>query len=48
VTILLSVVAPDYIGILFTSSTGHLILFAGACVMGTGIFVMRQMIDFDI
>lgn len=45
---LLTLVAPKYIGILFTTGPGHLVLFAGACVMGTGILVMRQMINFDI
>lgn len=45
---LLSVVAPDYVGILFTSDGGRLTLFLGVCIMGTGIFVMRQMINFDI
>ena len=45
---MLSLVAPEYIGILFTSQPGHIILFFGACIMATGIFVMRRMIDFDI
>ncbi len=48
VGLLLSLVAPDYIGVLFRTETGHLILFVGACIMGTGIVVMRQMIRFDI
>ena len=45
---LLSVVAPDYVGILVTSDSGRFVLFLGACIMGTGVFVMRQMIHFDI
>jgi len=39
---------PDYIMDLFITSTGHMILFMGACLMATGITVMRKMISFDI
>lgn len=39
---------PDYIMELFTTETGHFILFLGACLMGTGITVMRKMINFDM
>ena len=45
---ILTLVAPEYVGILFTTESGHKILFVGACIMGTGIFVMRQMINFEI
>jgi tight adherence protein B len=45
---LLAVIAPNYIGVLFTSHGGHIILGIGLSVMGVGIFVMRQMINFDI
>lgn len=45
---LLSVIAPDYISTLFFTDTGHLLLGIGACIMGFGVFVMRQMINFDI
>lgn len=48
VALLLSVVAPDYIGLLFTTSTGHLMVGIGISVMGAGILVMRQMINFDM
>ncbi len=48
VGLILSVVAPDYIGVLFRSDVGHLLLFLGVCIMGTGVLVMRQMIQFDI
>jgi tight adherence protein B len=48
VGLLLSLIAPDYIAILFNSQGGHVILFAGLCIMATGIIVMRQMINFDI
>ncbi len=39
---------PAYIIELFITSTGHMILFMGACLMSTGIMVMRKMISFDI
>jgi tight adherence protein B len=48
VGVLLAVVAPQYIGVLLTEPVGHLILVGGAGIMGIGIFVMRQMINFDI
>ena len=39
---------PDYIMELFRTSTGHFILGVGACLMATGIAVMRKMINFDM
>jgi tight adherence protein B len=37
---------PDYIMILFTDPTGHLILLGAAVMMSTGIMVMRNMVNF--
>ena len=48
VAALLAVVSPSYISVLFTTNPGHLILFAGVTLMGIGVMVMRQMINFDI
>jgi tight adherence protein B len=39
--------SPVYIGLLFTTFTGNLVLAACALWMMIGIFVMRQMINFD-
>ncbi|WP_062207296.1 type II secretion system F family protein [Aureimonas sp. AU12] len=39
--------SPDYISVLFTTSTGHIVLAASAFWMGLGIMVMRNMINFD-
>lgn len=39
---------PEYIMELFTTETGHFILFCGAVLMGTGITVMKKMINFDM
>lgn len=41
-------ISPDYIGLLFKTSTGHIVLAAGALLMFTGVMVMRNMINFDI
>ncbi len=45
---LLSVVSPEYIALLFTTTTGYLLIGLGLGVMSLGIFVMRQMINFEI
>ncbi len=47
VTGLVYLTSPEYIMLLFTSSTGHLVLAASAVWMGVGIFTMRKMISFD-
>lgn len=38
---------PDYIRVLFTETSGNLILIASAIWMALGVFVMKQMINFD-
>lgn len=38
---------PDYIMLLFTTSTGNLILLGALIWMGCGIMIMKQMINFD-
>jgi tight adherence protein B len=43
---LLSVVNPRYLSIMFTDPRGHLLLAAGAVIMGMGTMVMRKMINF--
>jgi tight adherence protein B len=45
---LLSLVAPKYVGVLFTTDTGHFLIAGGLVWMGLGILVMRQMIHFDM
>jgi tight adherence protein B len=39
---------PAYIMELFIKPTGHMILAMAACLMATGITVIRKMINFDI
>ena len=45
---LLYAVAPDYIGLLFTTQTGNMMLAGGGFWMSCGIFVMYTMIDIEI
>ncbi len=47
VMLLIYLTTPDYITILFTHETGHLILLGSAIWMGIGIMVMKSMINFD-
>lgn len=39
---------PDYLSVLFTTSSGKMIIYGGLLWMLIGIFIMRQMINFDI
>lgn len=48
VTILVYFSSPDYIMLLFTTDTGFLILGVSAVWMAIGVFVMRQMINFEV
>lgn len=47
VAILVYLTTPDYIMILFTDPTGHIILVCSGLWMAMGIFVMKKMISFD-
>ena len=40
--------SPAYISLLFTTSTGHMVLAGCVFWMGTGIFIMKKMINFDM
>ena len=48
VATLVYVMAPDYMGLLWTTTTGRMMLGVGAFWMSTGVFVMKKMINFDI
>lgn len=48
VMILVHFSSPEYIGLLFSTDTGLLILGVSAIWMSIGVFVMRQMINFDV
>jgi tight adherence protein B len=45
---MLALVAPQYIGVLFTSDAGNLLLAVGLLTEAAGVLVMRNMINFDI
>ena len=47
VTLLVYLSSPDYIMLLFTTSTGHMLLGIGLTWMSIGIMVMKKMINFD-
>jgi tight adherence protein B len=47
VIILVYFTTPEYIMTLFTTEIGNLILLIAAGLMGCGIYIMRQMINFD-
>lgn len=47
VMILVFLTTPDYIALLWTNSMGQLMLVACAVWMSIGVFVMKQMINFD-
>jgi tight adherence protein B len=47
VMILVYLTSPQYIELLWTTSTGRMMLFASACWMMIGVFVMKKMINFD-
>jgi len=40
--------SPEYIGLLFHTTLGNIILAAGAFWMSIGVFAMYQMISFEI
>jgi tight adherence protein B len=44
----LSFLATDYVALLFTTSTGRFMLAISVVIMGTGVMVMRKMINFDM
>ena len=47
VAIFVYLTSPDYMSLLFVTSTGHMVLAGCALWMGAGIFVMKKMINFQ-
>ena len=45
---LLYIIRPDYIGTLFDDPLGHALLVGGAVMMSLGVFIMKQMITFEV
>jgi tight adherence protein B len=48
VTAIMYLMNPDYIGLLFTETTGNIMLFSGLATMSVGVFVMSKMTSFNI
>lgn len=48
VTLLIYLSSPQYILLLFTSSTGHMLLGISAVLMTVGILIMKKMINFNM
>jgi len=44
----LMVVNPDYVGLLFSTTVGRILLIAGSTLMGLGIFVMSRIVKIDV
>ena len=40
--------SPSYISLLFTTTTGHMVLAGCAVWMSSGVFIMKKMINFDM
>ncbi|WP_420960385.1 type II secretion system F family protein [Brucella sp. IR073] len=48
VTVLIYLTSPQYIMLLFTDGTGHMLLAISGVLMLAGILIMRKMINFDM
>ena len=48
VTLLVYLSSPKYMMILFTDPRGHMIMIAGGFWMSIGLFVMKNMVSFDV
>ena len=48
VCVLVYLTTPAYMTLLFVDKTGHMMLMVAAGLMGTGVLVMRKMINFNI
>ena len=45
---MLALTSPDYIMLLFTDDLGNVLLIGGLCWMAIGVFIMKQMVNFEI
>lgn len=45
---MLALTSPDYIMLLFTDDLGNVLLMGGLCWMAIGVFIMKQMVNFEI
>lgn len=47
IVVIVNIITPDYMNVLFTTSTGHILLGISVFWMSLGVLVMRKMINFD-
>jgi tight adherence protein B len=48
ISVMIYLINPEYISLLWTDHTGKKILYGGLAWMGLGVFIMKQMIAFEI
>lgn len=48
ISLMIYLINPEYISLLWTDHTGKKILYGGLAWMGLGVFIMKQMISFEI
>lgn len=48
IALYIAIVNPEYIGLLFTTTAGRIMLMAGGVLMVLGIFVMSRMVKIDV
>ena len=48
ISLMIYFIDPEYISLLWTDHTGKKILYGGLAWMGIGVFIMKQMISFEI
>jgi tight adherence protein B len=48
ISLMIYLINPEYISLLWTDHTGKKILYGGLAWMGIGVFIMKQMISFEI
>ena len=46
--LVLYLISPEYIIPLFTDSRGQIMIAGGICWMSCGVFIMKQMINFEV
>ena len=46
VTLMIWLIAPDFVSPLFSTQTGNFLLLIGAVLMGIGVYIMNKMINF--
>jgi len=47
IVLIVNIITPDYMTVMFTTTTGHMLLAGSITWMSLGVLVMRKMINFD-